>query len=229
MAHSGDERVGGDEGEHEAAQIYLIADVGPTTAERLAAACDGAAVATVLLVAPEGGSFAAAEVKTLVEAVQARGIAVLIADDAALARTVRADGVHLSAGIDGVARYGEARDILGTRYIVGVEASGNGGDVRHEAMSLGEAGADYVAFGGAGAGSLAGEDLLDGIDWWSEIFEVPCVGFAAATPEEARALAEAGAEFVAVRLPRGAAAADVKAAMQAFDAALALDGAVVSG
>ena len=233
-------------GEHEAAQIYLIADVGPTTADRLMAALDAASVATVLLVAGPGERLAAPQVKPLVEAIQDRGIAALIADDAALARTVRADGVHLSGGADVAARYGEARDILGTRYIVGSEVGTAGADIRHDAMSLGETGADYVGFGalsggapgaGGGAGGASAvaaaaavgtashEGLLDHLDWWSEIFEVPCVAFVAATPGEARSLAEAGADFIAVRLPRAAAAADIKAAMTAFGAALALDGA----
>jgi thiamine-phosphate pyrophosphorylase len=39
------------------------------------------------------------------------------------------------------------------------------------------------------------------ISWWSEIFEPPCVAFDVETPDDARELAEAGADFISVRLP----------------------------
>lgn len=228
------------DGQHEAPQIYLVAEVGPTLAERLTAALEAVPLATVLLLPPAGATLAAAEVKPLVEAIQAKGVAALLADDAALARTVRADGVHLSAGLDVQARFEEAREILGTRYIVGVEVAAptvadGEADVRHQAMTLGEAGAEYVAFSeaaslapgenGTGGQSEAqpGDALLDLIDWWSEIFEVPCVGFVASTPAEAVHLAEAGAEFVAVRLPRAASPADVRDHVRAVAAALSTD------
>ncbi len=58
-------------------------------------------------------------------------------------------------------------------------------------------GADYVLFG-----DLDGpfEATLDAVEWWAELFEVPCVGIATSL-EEAEALAEAGAEFVALSGP----------------------------
>lgn len=201
----------------EAAQIYLIADVSANLGERLAAALDAVPVATVLLAPAAGARLEAASIKPHVEAIQARGIAALVAGDATLARTVRADGVHLSAGPDLAARYAEAREILGTRYIIGAE----GGISRHEAMELGEAGVDYIAFGRPDPGPID-DATLDLVDWWSEIFEVPCVGFAATTPDDARALAEAGAEFVAVHLPRATAPAEIRDVMMDLDAALAL-------
>lgn len=212
--------------EPDAAQIYLIAEHGPSLAARLTAALDAAPVASVLLVPQSGQRLDAPSLKPVVEAIQARGVAALVADDAGLARTLRADGVHLSAGPDIAARYAEAREVLGTRYIVGVEA----GASRHEAMELGEAGVDYVAFGSRAPGGAsaapsqpaADETTFDLVDWWSEIFEVPCVAFAATSPEAARALADAGAEFVACELPRAAAPADIAAAMTAIDAALAV-------
>lgn len=200
---------------HQSAQIYLIADAGPNLAERLTAALDAVPVATVLLEPAPGQAFDAPSLKPHVEAIQARGIAALVAGDAGLARTLRADGVHLAAGADIAARLAEARDVLGTRYIVGVGA----GPSRHDAMELGEAGVDYVAFG---SGNTADDATLDMLDWWSEIFEVPCVGFAAGSPDEARALAEAGADFIACRLPRATTAAEVRDAMTAIDAALDL-------
>jgi thiamine-phosphate pyrophosphorylase len=39
--------------------------------------------------------------------------------------------------------------------------------------------------------------ILDRISWWAELFEVPCVGYAA-NAEEVEPLAAAGADFVAL-------------------------------
>jgi thiamine-phosphate pyrophosphorylase len=164
-------------------------------------------------------------VRPIIEMAQARHCAALLLDDAPLARVLRADGVHLSAGADLASRYDEARSILGTGAIVGVDAGGS----RHQAMELGEAGADYVAFSAdADAVPLAkGEPepddasadpaldvdhgpqtLHDLIAWWSEVFEIPCVAFGATDVDNARGLAEAGAEFVVFRVQAGRVVAD---------------------
>jgi thiamine-phosphate pyrophosphorylase len=180
-------------------KIYFAVETGtdPQAVGRLIAAADSAA----LLIVP--GAEVALDARTarpLVECAQAKGIAALIADDAQLARTLRADGVHLRWAEDVVARYGEAREILGGRYIVGADA----GRSRDDAMTLGEAGADYVAFGipaHVEDRESARGRRLDLIGWWSEIFEVPCVGFDVETVEEATALAAAGADFVALAAP----------------------------
>lgn len=161
-------------------------------------------VSAILLV-PADGTALDARIAPLVEAVQRRSVAALVAADARLARTLRADGVHLPPGDEPLAAFEEARDILGTRFIVGADA----GRSRHDAMSLGEAGADYIGFGVARDGDEeARAHRLELVQWWSEIFEVPCVAFDAASPAEAAALAAAGAEFVAIRLPADLAPGD---------------------
>src|SRR6202035_5562468 len=70
---------------------------------------------------------------------------------------------------------------------------------RHDAMLAGEASADYVMFGEPDR--RGGRPLLDAIEerltWWSELFEQPCVGYAASLDEVAP-LAHAGADFVAL-------------------------------
>ena len=56
------------------------------------------------------------------------------------------------------------------------------------------------------------------IAWWAEIFQTPCVALDVETPEDAALLARAGADFVAVRLPRQVApgaARELSAAMSA--------------
>ena len=69
-------------------------------------------------------------------------------------------------------------------------------------MTAGEMGADYVMFGepheGAQTVGLASlVSLTERVVWWAEIFETPCVAYAEAL-EAAQALAEAGADFVAL-------------------------------
>jgi thiamine-phosphate pyrophosphorylase len=183
------------------ARLYVVveASVDPRAVERLVAAAEIAA----LLVAPAADApLDARAARPLIELAQAKEIAALIAADAALARTLRADGVHLPWSKDIVARYGEAREILGGRFIVGADA----GRSRDDAMSLGEAGADYVGFGipaHVEDRETARERRLELVAWWSEIFEMPCVGFDVETSLEAGALAEAGADFVALRVPSG--------------------------
>jgi thiamine-phosphate pyrophosphorylase len=201
-------------------QLYVMLEAGPTTADLLAALLAAVPIPSVLIAAPRGVALTAPLVRPIIEMAQKRHCAALLLDDAQLARVLRADGVHLSAGADLVARYDEARSILGAGAIVGVDAGGS----RHEAMELGEAGADYVAFS-ADADAVpptmvapeadasadpAAEDadygpqtLHDLIGWWSEVFEVPCVAFGAADLDGARGLAEAGAEFVVCRVQAG--------------------------
>ncbi len=100
----------------------------------------------------------------------ARDVAVVIERHVALAARLGLDGVHLA---DGARSVRAARKELGADAIVGAYC----GVTRHEGMSAGEAGADYVAFGpigatGLGDGTLVGRDLFE---WWSEVIEVPVI------------------------------------------------------
>lgn len=206
-------------GEPTGARLYLVSETGPAAARRLEAALTAGDVATVLLVPPAGKALEPASAKELVELVQKAGVAALVADDARLARTLKADGVHLFASADAAARYAEAREILGTRYIVGVDA----GRSRHDAMTVGEAGADYIAFTLPANASTEDEDeQLEQLAWWSEIFEVPCVAFGAHAPEEAEAQAATGADFVAVPIATASSLADVQREIAAYADAIGL-------
>jgi thiamine-phosphate pyrophosphorylase len=175
--------------------------------QQVAAHLDAAGAATLLIAAREGSGLTAAWARPLVELAQKKDVAALIEGDAQLARTLRADGVHLPWSKDIAARYVDAREILGTRYIVGVDV----GRSRHDAMSLAEDGADYIGFGipaHVEDRQTAAERRLELIGWWSEIFEVPCVAFDVDSAEDATALAAAGADFVAIRLGVDLASAD---------------------
>ena len=79
------------------------------------------------------------------------------------------------------------------------------------------AGADYVLFGEPDAsGQRPSVDAIaERLQWWDELFEPPCIGFAASR-EEAAEFASSGADFVLVgdfiwADPRGAKAALIEA------------------
>ena len=180
-------------------RLYAVVEAGGGAAERLAAALRAADVASVLIVPHGTTRLEANDARPLVELAQAADAAALVAGDASLARALRADGVHLQSSTDSAGAYETARGILGSRGIVGADP----GISRHDAMTLAEAGADYVAFGAPAHlndrdKARARRDEL--VAWWAEIFEVPCVVFDVETPEEAARLGRAGADFIAVRL-----------------------------
>jgi thiamine-phosphate pyrophosphorylase len=182
--------------------------------ERLAAALSDASVSCVLIEA--AGSEAA---QPLVELVQGRGVAALVDSDARLARALKADGVHLPWSKRLLQAYDEARELLDDRAIVGIQA----GRSRHDAMQLAERGADYIGFGlpaGVKDRELGRARRLELVAWWAEIFAVPCVAFDADTPEDAGALAEAGADFVGFRLHAGTTPADAADRLATVDRAV---------
>lgn len=197
------------------AELYLtVGGVTPAASTVLAAALDAAPVTTVLLPAAD-----AAVLAPLVALAQSHGTAALVADDARLARALGADGVHLTWSPDLAQRYAAARATVGGDAIVGVES----GSSRHDAMVLGEAGADYIAFAAPPEahddGGQAGLQA-DLIAWWSELFEVPCVAFGVTAPADAAALAAGGADFIGVTLPAAADPGTAAALVAAIAAAM---------
>jgi thiamine-phosphate pyrophosphorylase len=133
---------------------------------------------------PEPGILA-----TPVRAVCARhGIAFLVRDDVATALEVGADGVHLGGGGADVAA---SRAALAREQILGACC----GYSRDAAMVAGDAGADYVGFGDLD--HPPGLKLYDLLEWWSELFVLPCLAEVATTEGDCARLARAGADFVA--------------------------------
>ena len=127
-------------------------------------------------------------------AAQARGVAVILNDRADLAVQTGCDGVHLGQQ-DGDAR--AARTLLGEQAMIGVTCHAS----RHLAMEAGEAGADYVAFGAffpTGTKETVHRAEPEILEWWSEMFELPCVAIGGITAANCAPLVRAGADFLAV-------------------------------
>ena len=112
------------------------------------------------------------------EIAHSHDVAVVIDDHVQLAQRHGLDGVHLTDGPRGI-RY--ARKELGNDAIVGAFC----GASRHDGLTAGEAGADYVSFGPIGDTVLGrGEPApLELFQWWSEMIEVPVVAEGAITRE----------------------------------------------
>jgi thiamine-phosphate pyrophosphorylase len=143
--------------------------------------------------------------KALAPAIQDSGAALLLDGHVELVARAGADGGHLT----GIEAMTDALPTLKPDRIAGV----GGLTTRHDSMAAGEAGADYVLFGEPDASGQrpSREAIAERLQWWAELFEPPCVGFAASY-EEAGEFAAAGADFVLVgdfiwNDPRGAAAA----------------------
>jgi thiamine-phosphate pyrophosphorylase len=147
-------------------------------------------------------------VKALAPAVQESGAALLLDGHVELVARGGADGAHLND----IAAMEDALPSLKPDRIAGV----GGLATRHDSMAAGELGADYVLFGEPDANGQrpSTEAVAERLQWWDELFEPPCVGFAVSR-EEAGEFAAAGADFVLVgdfiwTDPRGAKAALVE-------------------
>jgi thiamine-phosphate pyrophosphorylase len=169
----------------------------------LLAAADVAAV--LLRLKPVDQRTMISRVKTLVPVIQNAGAALLLDGHVELVARAGADGAHLN----GLAALEDALPSLKPDRIAGV----GGLATRHDSMAAGESGADYVLFGEPDANGErpSVEAIAERLQWWDELFEPPCVGFAASR-EEAIEFAKAGADFVLVgdfiwADPRGAKAA----------------------
>ncbi len=162
-------------------------------APRFAEALGAGDVASALVrIAPAAEGDAKRILQRLVELAAARDVATLVENDARLAARVGADGAHI-AGVG--AELAEALASLHPARIVGA----GGLRSRDDAMTAGEAGADYVMFGEPRRDGFTPPlvETLERTAWWAEIFQTPCVAFAGALDAVAP-LTAAGADFVAL-------------------------------
>jgi len=161
-------------------------------APRFALALQGGDVASALVRTPNG---AEGDLKRLVarllEIAAVRDAALLVERDPRLAARLGADGVN----VEGAEAVADAVASFKGQRIVGA----GGLRSRDDAMSAAEAGADYVMFGEPerkGAPPPL-DATCERVRWWAEIFETPCVAYAARL-EDVAPLAAAGADFIAL-------------------------------
>jgi thiamine-phosphate pyrophosphorylase len=173
-------------------------------------------VACVLVrLAPGAEGEAKKIVSRLIEITRRAEAALLTDNDARLAARVGADGAHIYGPAEAL---DEALKSLKPERIVGAGLLRS----RDDAMIAGEKGVDYVMFGEPRRDGFTppAEQTLERVAWWAEIFEPPCVGFAAQLGDIAP-LAAAGADFIALGDAIWGAAEPAEALAQAQAALLA--------
>ena len=183
-------------------------------AAALETALDAGDVACVLVMlsARDEGS-AKKIVCALLPVTEPRGVALLI-DSTGLVARAGADGAHVRLNPDTLEKsLEEAVERLKPDRILGA----GGLRARHDAMIAGEHDVDYVSFGDPAPNGFVPpmDQILDRVSWWAEIFNVPCVAYAASLQDVAT-LTRAGADFISLREavwndPRGPAAAVAEA------------------
>lgn len=175
--------------DHEdAPQIYLVTppeidlDIFPPL---LAACLDRVSVACLRLsLSTRDEDKIARTADSLREVTHARDVAIVIDGHPLLVERLGLDGVHLT---DGARSVRKMRKDLGADAIIGAFC----GNSRHDGMTAGEMGADYVSFGPVGATTLGlgTQAEIELFQWWSEMIEVPCVAEGALDEGLIRALA----------------------------------------
>ena len=176
-------------------RLYLVTptfgDPGPLIAE-LEGVLGVADVAAVLLRLAESGERTLIErAKAVAAVVQRHDVALILDGHPELAARAGADGAHLT----GIQSFAAAFAMLKPDRIAGA----GGLRSRHDAMLAAETGADYVMFGDPDRNGRRPdfEELHERLTWWTELFEIPCVAYAA-TKDEVEPLARTGADFVAL-------------------------------
>lgn len=185
-------------------QIYLITppvieDVDaflPILESALAAA--PVACLQIRLKAPDGETLedsALVQIATpICELAQRFGVAVILNDRPDLVDAIGADGVHIGQeDMD----YLSSRELLGGDAIIGVTCHNS----KQLAFEAAGAGADYVAFGAFFETTTKTPKTsaeLEILSWWQHAMETPVVAIGGITPDNAKSVIDAGADFIAV-------------------------------
>ncbi len=176
-------------------RLYLITpqiDDAAAFSRELDHALSAGDIAAVLLRLADAGERALIErTKHIAAVVQRRDIALLVDSRPEIVARAAADGAHVS----GIEKFAAALALLKPERIAGA----GGLRSRHDAMLAGEAGADYVMFGEPDRHGRRPtfEDVQERLIWWAELFEIPCVAYAAGEDEVAP-LSRTGADFIAL-------------------------------
>lgn len=168
-------------------QIYLITppefefSVFPDQLAHLLDSHDVACVRMAMATGDETRLSKAGDI--LREVCHARDVAIVIESHVVLAEKLGLDGVHLTDSGRGLR---SVREEMGPDAIIGAHC----GTSRHDGMSAGEAGADYISFGPVGE-TLTGDGSradLSLFQWWSEMIEIPVVAEGALDEDLVRTL-----------------------------------------
>jgi thiamine-phosphate pyrophosphorylase len=172
--------------------ITPVIDDATAFAPVLAAACGAADIAGVVLrLKRTADSELLEKIRLLAPGVHRVGAALVLEDLVHLVGPANADGAHVTNG-EAIAA---ARAALKGDHILGAGRL----DSRHDSMTAGEGGADYVLFGepdGNGRRPTM-PSLTERVTWWAEVFIVPCVAYAGRI-EEIGPLVRSGADFIAL-------------------------------
>lgn len=176
-------------------RLYLVTPAVEDPRALLAALPDvfrAAGFAALLLrLAPSDERTQINRIKAIAPAVQKAEAALIIDGHPGLVAKSGADGAHMT-GIDD---FMDAVEHLKPNWIAGA----GGIFTRHDAMLAAEKNTDYVMFGETNERGHRQpfDDILDRVSWWADVFQVPCVAYAA-NLDEIAPLAKAGADFVAI-------------------------------
>jgi thiamine-phosphate pyrophosphorylase len=212
--------MGGGMIENPPCQLYLISplDVGGDFPNILETALSAGPVAAFQFRVKGMSTHDAARLAEPLQVIcAAHDVAFIVNDSISLAKRLKADGVHLGQS-DGDVK--EAREELGPNAQIGVTCHNS----RHLAMEAGEAGADYVAFGAFYPTTTKDVEHvaeIETLEKWSRVMEIPCVAIGGITPENAKPIINAGADFIAVSSAVWQHADGPAAGVQEFNAVLA--------
>ena len=125
------------------------------------------------------------------EIAHARDIPIVVTDHAKLVEPLGLDGVHVTNGIQNLR---EIRKSLGAEAIIGVSCQNS----KHQGMTAGEIGVDYVSFGPVSETPIHDEVApADLFEWWSQMIEIPVVAEGAVSPEAIKSLKDS-VDFFAI-------------------------------
>ncbi len=157
----------------------------------LAAALESADIAAVVLdLAADDTAAWTAAAGALLPVAHAAGAPLLLRGRPDLVHELGADGAHVS---------GEPAEIVAAERLLKPDLIVGAGDctMRHTAMTVGETSPDYVFLGRLDDEDVTATPSL--VEWWIELFEVPCVAMAADDWGDFDRLVKAGADFIALR------------------------------
>ncbi|MCT6824632.1 thiamine phosphate synthase [Bartonella apis] len=138
-------------------------------------------------------TFLQQQAELLVDRIEAKSVAFLVANDSRIAGRIHADGIHLEGKVE------ELRSLLDRRHNSMIVGFGNLRD-KHTAMTSGECEPDYLMFGKLGADKKPAPHPrnITLSSWWAEVMEIPAIVQAGSDIATFPEVLATKAEFIAV-------------------------------